>query len=150
SGVYHPPYGITQVNDRHGAVVFIQNVPGLAQQVLDPRVAFIMLSIMSDDSNRAMIFGSRSALTLPGRHVGAKTGTTEDFKDAWTLGYTPTLASAFWFGNPSSASMATGWDAIFAAAPGWHNFMQAALDATHTPDQWYGVPPGLQAGSADG
>jgi membrane peptidoglycan carboxypeptidase len=149
-GVYHPPYGISQVTDRNGAVVFAQSVQAQAQQVLDPRVAYIMQTIMSDDSNRSMIFGPGSPLTLPGRHVGAKTGTTEDFKDAWTLGYTPTLASAFWFGNPNSAPMTTGWDAIFAAAPGWHNFMQAALDATHTPDQWYNPPPGLQIGSADG
>jgi membrane peptidoglycan carboxypeptidase len=152
-GVYHPPFGIAQVRDREGKVVLAENAQALqaqAQQVLDPRVAYIMQAIMSDDSNRAMIFGSGSALTLPGRHVGAKTGTTEDFKDAWTLGYTPSLASAFWFGNPNSAPMAAGWDAIFAAAPGWHNFMQSALDATHTPDQWYGVPPGLQGGSADG
>jgi membrane peptidoglycan carboxypeptidase len=149
-GVYHPAYGIAQVADRHGAVVFTQNVQGQAQQVVDPRVAYIMQSIMSDDSNRQMIFGKGSALTLPGRHVGAKTGTTEDFKDAWTLGYTPTLASAFWFGNPNSTPMATGWDAIFAAAPGWHNFMQAALDSTHTPDLWYNPPPGLGTGSADG
>jgi membrane peptidoglycan carboxypeptidase len=149
-GVYHPPYGIAQVLDREGRVAFAQNWQAQAQQVLDPRVAYIMQTIMSDDSNRAMIFGSRSALTLPGRHVGAKTGTTDDFKDAWTLGYTPSLASAFWFGNPDAAPMASGWDAIFAAAPGWHNFMQSALDATHTPDQWYGAPPGLQSGSADG
>jgi membrane peptidoglycan carboxypeptidase len=149
-GVYHPAFGIAEVRDREGRVVFAQNVQAQAQQVLDPRVAYIMQTIMSDDSNRAMIFGSGSALTLPGRHVAAKTGTFEDFKDAWTLGYTPTLASAFWFGNPNSAPMATGWDAIFAAAPGWHNFMQSALDATHTPDQWYNAPPGLQLGSADG
>ena len=149
-GVYHPPYGIAQVRDREGRPILTQNVQAQAQQVLDPRVAYIMQTIMSDDGNRAMIFGSGSALTLPGRHVAAKTGTTEDFKDAWTLGYTPTLASAFWFGNPDSAPMATGWDAIFAAAPGWHRFMQAALDATHTPDQWYNPPPGLQTGTADG
>jgi membrane peptidoglycan carboxypeptidase len=149
-GVYHPPYGISEVRDRDGRVAFTQNVQGLARQVLDPRVAFIMQTIMSDDSNRAMIFGPGSPLTLPGRHVGAKTGTTEDFKDAWTLGYTPNLASAFWFGNPNSASMATGWDAVFAAAPGWHNFMQSALTAMQVPDQWYGAPPGLQTGSADG
>jgi membrane peptidoglycan carboxypeptidase len=149
-GVYHPAYGIARVLDRDGRVAFADNWQAQAQQVLDPRVAYIMQTIMSDDSNRAMIFGAGSALTLPGRHVGAKTGTTDNFKDAWTLGYTPSLASAFWFGNPDSTPMATGWDAIFAAAPGWHNFMQSALDATHTPDQWYGAPPGLQGGSADG
>jgi membrane peptidoglycan carboxypeptidase len=149
-GVYHPAYGIARVLDRGGRVAFAEDWQGQAQQVLDPRVAYIMQTIMSDDSNRAMIFGPGSALTLPGRHVGAKTGTTDNFKDAWTLGYTPSLASAFWFGNPDSTPMATGWDAIFAAAPGWHTFMQSALDATHTPDQWYGAPPGLQSGSADG
>jgi membrane peptidoglycan carboxypeptidase len=149
-GVYHPPYGIAQVRDREGTALLTANPQAQAQQVLDPRVAYIMQTIMSDDDNRAMIFGRGSALTLPGRPVGAKTGTTDDFKDAWTLGYTPALASAFWFGNPNATPMATGWDAIYAAAPGWHAFMQAALDAMHQPGVWYGAPAGLQAASAGG
>src|SRR3989454_11321976 len=69
------------------------------KRVLDARVAFIMQAIMSNDNNRAMIFGRNSLLTLPGRHVGVKTGTSDSFADAWTVGYTPHLVTAVWGGN---------------------------------------------------
>src|SRR5438132_12741268 len=69
------------------------------KQVVDPRVAYIMEQIMSNDNNRAMIFGRNSLLTLPGRRVGVKTGTSDSFADAWTVGYTPHLVAAVWGGN---------------------------------------------------
>src|SRR2546428_10399070 len=75
-----------------------QKNPG--EQVLDPRVAFIMEQIMSNDNIRAMIFGRNSLLTLRGRHVGVKTGTSDSFADAWTVGYTPHLVTAVWTGHP--------------------------------------------------
>jgi penicillin-binding protein 1A len=149
-GVSHPPTGIVSIAASDGTALYKYDPATTAQQVLDPRVAYIMQTIMSNDNNRAAIFGRNSALTLPGRRVGAKTGTAEDFKDAWTVGYTPALASAFWFGNPDYSSMQTGFDAIFAAAPGWQSFMSRALDALQRPgNEWYGPPPGLVGGGPD-
>jgi membrane peptidoglycan carboxypeptidase len=144
-GVYHPPYGISSVKNSNGERLFTATPDRDGKQVIDPRVAYIMQTIMSDDNNRAMIFGRGSALTLPGRRVAAKTGTTDDFRDAWTLGYSPRLASAFWFGNPDNAPLTgANTDAVYIAGPAWHNFMNAALNAIGEPaGDWFAEPPGL-------
>jgi membrane carboxypeptidase/penicillin-binding protein len=104
-------------------------------------VAFIVNSIMSDDRNRCMSFGCGGDLTIPGRHVAAKTGTTQDFRDNWTVGFTPSLATAVWVGNPDNHPLANNSTGIVGAAPIWHQFMTQAL-AGH-PDEWYGVPSGV-------
>ena len=88
-------------------------------------------------------FGRGTPLTLPGRTVGAKTGTTDDFGDAWTVGYTPDLATAVWMGNPDFSKMVQGSDGVFVAAPAWHNYMQGALDAMGKGNVWFNEPPGL-------
>src|SRR5438094_545522 len=82
-----------------------------------------------------------NSLNLPGRHVGAKTGTTQDFRDNWTVGFTPTLATAVWVGNPDYHPLAHNSTGIVGAAPIWHQFMTQALASQ--PDQWYGVPAGV-------
>jgi membrane peptidoglycan carboxypeptidase len=144
AGVYHQPFGITLIQASDGTEIFRADPNKGARQAIDPKVAYVMEQIMSNNDNRTMIFGASSvALTLPGRHVGAKTGTTDDFTDAWTIGYTPSVASAFWFGNPSFAPLTQGSDGIFVAAPAWHEFMQSALDSLREGDEWFPEPPGL-------
>jgi membrane peptidoglycan carboxypeptidase len=144
-GVYHPATAFVRVTNSDGDEIFRYDPLKAGQQVLDPRVAYIMQSIMSNDDNRTRAFGRASDLTLPGRLVGAKTGTAEEFRDAWTVGYTPAMASAFWFGNPDYSPMSRGFDAIFAAAPAWHAFMLRSLDAVHeSPGDWFAPPPGLE------
>src|SRR3989442_9306952 len=97
-GILREPYAIESISMNERSVYKHQKNPG--EQVLDPRVAFIMEQIMSNDNNRAMIFGRNSLLTLRGRHGGVKTGTSDSFADAWTVGYTPHLVTAVWRGNP--------------------------------------------------
>lgn len=143
-GVLHPPYGVARITASDGTEIFKADPAGQAKQVLDPKVAYIMESIMSNDNNRSMVFGRGTPLTLSGRRVGAKTGTTDDFKDAWTVGYTPDLAAAVWVGHDKWQAMVDGSDGVFVAAPGWHNFMQAALDAMGKGDVWFDEPSGLQ------
>jgi membrane peptidoglycan carboxypeptidase len=153
-GIYHQPFGISKIVTSQGREVQAPWDPAkYAKQVVDPRVAFIMAQMLSNDANRALIFGTGSALTLPGRRVAAKTGTTDSFKDAWTVGFTPALASAFWFGDPYNGAMQQGFDAIYAAAPAWHVFMDQALGALNEPpSEWYApVLPGLGvSGTANG
>jgi membrane peptidoglycan carboxypeptidase len=148
-GVYHPATGILRIAASDGTDIYKYDPNAVAKQVLDPKVAFIMATIMSNDNNRATVFGRGTALTLPGRRVAAKTGTSESFIDEWTLGYTPALASAFWFGNADStpiSSTGQSYDAIFGAAPGWHDYMQNALAAMNEPgNDWYAPPPGIVA-----
>ena len=141
-GLLRQPYAIENVS-RNGAFFYQhKNDPGV--QVLDPRVAYIMEQIMSNDNNRKMIFGLNSLLTLPGRHVGVKTGTSDSFADAWTVGYTPHLATAVWTGNPDwRQKMTKDSDSYVVAAPAWHAFMDDALYALRVPDEWYSEPPGL-------
>ncbi|HEY1420056.1 MAG TPA: transglycosylase domain-containing protein [Candidatus Dormibacteraeota bacterium] len=142
-GILRPPYAINLVT-RSGNLVYAHQVNAGAKQVLDPRVAFIMEAIMSNDNNRAMIFGHNSLLTLPGRTVGVKTGTSDSFADAWTVGYTPHLVAAVWGGNADWRNkMTLNSDSYFIAAPIWHRFMQTALDSMGMPNEWYSEPPGL-------
>jgi membrane peptidoglycan carboxypeptidase len=105
-GLLRQPYGIASVKDSAGNEIFKADPAKTAKQVIDPKVAFIMEQIMSDDSNRAAVFGTGTPLVLNGRRAGAKTGTSEDFRNTWTVGYTPSLATAVWFGNPDSVPLA--------------------------------------------
>jgi membrane peptidoglycan carboxypeptidase len=143
SGVNRPAYAIEQVAKGNHLIYMHKKDEG-ARTVLDARVAFIMEQIMSNDNNRAMIFGRNSLLTLPGRHVGVKTGTSDSFADAWTGGYTPHLVAVVWGGNPDwRQKMTLNSDSYYIAAPMWHRFMQQALDTLGLGDEWYSEPAGL-------
>jgi membrane peptidoglycan carboxypeptidase len=96
------------------------------KQVLDPQIAYIMSNILSDNSARSYVFGSRSPLYIPGYTVAAKTGTTNDNKDAWTVGYTPSVATAVWAGNNDGTKMNKAGGST-AAAPIWNRYMKFAL-----------------------
>ncbi|TMG32730.1 MAG: hypothetical protein E6H93_03790 [Chloroflexi bacterium] len=140
-GVRHREAPILNIKDGLGRDVYTYSAAKAEFRAVDPGVAFVVASIMSDDRNRCMEFGCHGDLTLPGRHVAAKTGTTNDFKDNWTVGFTPSLATAVWVGNPDNKPLSHNSTGIVGAAPIWHKFMTQALAGT--PDEWYGVPAGI-------
>ncbi len=143
-GILRQPYAINVVTSSStGQRLYAHQVdPG--KRVLDARVAYIMEMIMSNDNNRAMIFGRNSLLTLSGRRVAVKTGTSDSFADAWTVGYTPHIVTAVWGGNADwRTKMTHGSDSYYIAAPMWHRFMQDALGTLHMPNEWYSKPAGL-------
>jgi len=140
-GTRHMPAPIVSIKDASGRDVFTYDPSKNTFQAVSPEVAFIIAAIMSDDKNRCLEFGCHGDLTLPGRQVAAKTGTTQLFKDNWTLGFTPTLATAVWIGNPDNTPLSHNSTGIVGAAPIWHKFMQQALAGT--PDQWYAKPAGV-------
>ena len=140
-GVRHTPAPVLFIKDPAGRDVFTYDPAKNASRAVSEQVAFIMAAIMSDDRNRCMEFGCHGDLTLPGRHVAAKTGTTQAFRDNWTIGFTPSLATAVWIGNPDNSPLSHNSTGIVGAAPIWHKFMQQALAGT--PDQWYTMPAGL-------
>ena len=141
-GILRQPFAISVVSKNQDVVYVHQDDPG--KQVLDTRVAYIMEQVMSNDNNRAMIFGHNSLLTLPGRTVGVKTGTSDSFADAWTVGYTPHLVAAVWGGNANwNLKMTQNSDSYYIAAPMWHPFMQQALDSMGIGNEWYSEPAGL-------
>ena len=141
-GVRHRPAPILNIKDGLGRQLFGYDPKKNEFRAVDPEVSFIIASIMSDDRNRCMEFGCGGDLTLPGRHVAAKTGTTQDFRDNWTVGFTPSLVTAVWVGNPDYQPLARNSTGIVGAAPIWHRFMTEALK--NTPDEWYERPAGVR------
>src|SRR5437899_3831352 len=146
-GVYHTPESILQVTDSHGQVLYQTHADQRARQAIDPGVAFIMAQIMSDDQNRCMIFGCNSALHWSNRTVAAKTGTTDNFKDAVTVAFTPDLAAAIWVGDilDNNHTMVNGSDGVFVASPGMHSFIDQALGG-FAGDRWYTAPADVVKG----
>jgi membrane carboxypeptidase/penicillin-binding protein PbpC len=115
---------VRQVLDAEGRTIY---VPPQAprERVLDERAAFLITDILSDEWARLPSFGERSALYL-GRPAAAKTGTTTDWRDNWTVGYTPDLVAGVWVGNADNAPM-VHVSGISGAGPIWHDFMLWAL-----------------------
>jgi membrane peptidoglycan carboxypeptidase len=140
-GVRHRPAPILHIEDGLGKTKFKYDPAKNEFRAVSQQVAFIIDSIMSDDRNRCMSFGCGGDLTLPGRHVAAKTGTTQDFRDNWTVGFTPSLATAVWVGNPDYHALAHNSTGIVGAAPIWHQFMMQAL--AQRPDEWLAKPVGV-------
>ena len=118
------PVAVLQVTDAHGNTRYI-NAPQQSEQVLDPRVAYLITSILGDNKARAPAFGEYSVLRLT-RPAAAKTGTTTDWRDNWTLGYTPDLVTGVWVGNADNKPMERV-SGVTGAGPIWHDFMQEAL-----------------------
>lgn len=118
---------IAKIVDRYGTEYSdAENRQGI--RVLDADIARKINSILSDNAARTPIFGPKSPLAFPdGIQVAAKTGTTQNFRDAWTVGYTPSIAVAVWTGNNDGRPMKAGSDGIFVAAPIWRDFMNHAL-----------------------
>ncbi len=112
-----------------------------ARKVLDAQIAYEISSILSDNDSRALVFGTRTSLYFPDRPVAVKTGTTSSFKDAWSVGYTPSLAVAVWVGNSNATAMSKGADGSVIAAPIFHNFVEKAL--ANTPAEEFARPDGI-------
>ncbi len=133
-----PTMAVLKVQDKYGHVLE-ENEPEKSKKVLDPQVAYLINNILSDDSARARVFGMGGPLTLPGRTVAAKTGTTNDYKDGWTVGYTPDLVTGVWVGNNRNESMTAASGLV--AAPIWNRYMRLALAGM--PNKSFSRPDGI-------
>jgi len=123
-GVKNPPVGILRVDDKSGNV--LEQYQQEASQVLDPQIARQINDMLSDNVARTPEFGADSPLYFPGYDVADKTGTTNDFRDVWVIGYTPSIAVGAWAGNNNNSPMAKKI-AAFIIAPMWHDFVSKAL-----------------------
>jgi penicillin-binding protein 1C len=132
---------ILNITDHNGDVLekYEENE---GQEVLDPQVAYQIIDVMTDNDARTFVFGARSPLILSDRVVAAKTGTTNEWRDGWTLGYTPSLAAGVWVGNNDHSKMRAGADGVVVAAPIWNQFMREALKGTQ-PERFQ-EPSGIQ------
>jgi len=137
-GLRVEPVAVTRVTDARGQLRY-QWTQHASDRVLDERVAYLITHILSDDKARAPAFGEGSALKLD-RPAAAKTGTTSDWRDNWTLGYAPDLVVGVWVGNADNQPM-ENVSGITGAGPIWREFMQTALLGRPALD--FSEPPGL-------
>jgi penicillin-binding protein 1C len=121
-----PPIGITRIEDAQGQVVYEAPKPP-QDAVLSPDIAYLITSILADNGARTPAFGPNSVLRLP-FDAAVKTGTTNDFRDNWTLGFTPDLAVGVWIGNADYTPM-EDISGVAGAGPIWNEVMQGALAA---------------------
>ncbi|MCX6053567.1 MAG: transglycosylase domain-containing protein [Chloroflexi bacterium] len=124
NGLKVDPVAITRIEDYQGNLIF-QAGGTPAPQAIRPEHAYLITSILSDAQARAPMFGENSILNLPFASA-AKTGTTNDYKDNWTLGYSPDLAVGVWVGNADNSAM-QNTSGISGAAPIWAEFMKMAV-----------------------
>jgi len=137
-GLRVPPVSILRIEDSRGRVIE-EYEPPQGEQVISPQHAYLMTHILSDNEARAPAFGSENPLHLS-RPAAAKTGTTDDWRDSWTVGYTPDYVVGVWVGNSDNTPMdhvagSTGAGHI------WHNFMERVLAGS--PPREFPVPSGL-------
>ncbi|MCP4422759.1 MAG: hypothetical protein GY805_39625, partial [Chloroflexi bacterium] len=120
------PVAILRVEDRDGNVLYEYDQPQ-QREILTPQLAYIMNDMLSDRSTRCAAFGCPNLLELPdNRPAAAKIGTTNDFRDGWTVGYTPQLVTGVWVGNSDNSPM-QNVSGSTGAAPIWHALMSWAL-----------------------
>ncbi len=123
-GVRHPAEKILQVEDSSGLV--LESFIDKSQRVLPENTARLISSILSDDVARAPTYGRNSYLHFPNYDVAVKTGTTNDYKDAWVVGYTPSLVASAWAGNNDNTPMAKKVAGSI-IVPLWHEFFASAI-----------------------
>lgn len=122
-GRKYPTRSILRIEDSHGVV--IEESEPQDQQVLDREVALQISDVLSDNVARTPLYGANSLLNFGNKDVAAKTGTTNDKRDAWIVGYTPTLVVGAWAGNNDNRSMSEISGLII--TPLWRQFMDVAL-----------------------
>ncbi len=125
-GIRHEQTMILSITDSKGNLV--EEYKDSAEEVIDPQYPRIINDILTDLDERANLFHSSLSLTVfPGHEVALKTGTTNDYRDAWTMGYTPDLVVGVWTGNNDNTPMQRRGSSILAAVPIWSEFMREAI-----------------------
>ena len=125
-GIHHDKTAILRIENSKGDILEKYNQTEGDRAIEEKHVAMIDY-ILSTNSLRAPVFGEKNPLSFENRPVAAKTGTTNEWRDGWTIGYTPSLAVGVWAGNNDHSIMKAGSDGVFVAAPIWRSFMDQAL-----------------------
>ena len=153
SGIRKDLVSVLGVIDKNGKVLFEHKDPNLDRdipsqlllegtRVVSNETAFLISHILLDNNARSAAFGSSSSLVIPGHAVSVKTGTTDDLRDNWTVGFTPQYLAVAWVGNndntPMNQSLVSG---VTGAAPIWNKIMRRVLEGTS--DIWPKQPDGI-------
>lgn len=123
-GLRMPPSSILKIEDAQGELIFENKKT--PKRILKAQTCRLINDILSDNEARAPMFGYNSHLFIDGYSVAAKTGTTQNYKDAWTIGYSPSIVVGVWVGNNDASPMEKG-PGVILAAPLWNVFMREAL-----------------------
>lgn len=137
-GKRHPIATILKVEDQKGEVLY--EWVDSEEQVVDQAAVQQLNSVLSDAGARGSTFAN---LNIPGKTIAGKTGTTNDFRDAWTMAYTPSFATGVWTGNNDNSEMHVNADGIYVAAPIMNDYMSRILDGL--PDESFTAPPSVNA-----
>jgi len=125
-GLYNPPTPVVEVRNSRDKVIYKPNTKGV--RALSEEVAFLISDILSDNGARSAVFGTNSLLNISGYEVAVKTGTTDDKRDNYAIGYTPSIVVGVWVGNNNNAAMnAYVASGISGASPIWNKFMTEYL-----------------------
>lgn len=131
------PVGVLKVEDQNGRVLEeYRTVPG--NQVMTPQEAFIISNILSDNTARELTFGVVNGLIIPNYQVAVKTGTTNDKRDNWAIGWTPNLLVSTWVGNNDNSAMGKVASGVSGATPIWKKIIQTVLPTL--PKQDFSIP----------
>ncbi|MDO8436475.1 MAG: PBP1A family penicillin-binding protein [bacterium] len=124
-GLKTPPVSILKVEDNNGNI--LEENKKTQKRVLEERPARIINDILSDNETRTPMFGPRSHLYFENHQVAAKTGTTDNFKDAWAIGYTPSIVIGVWVGNNNNEPLVKRQPAATVAGPIFHEVMEKSF-----------------------
>lgn len=124
-GKKHKQQAILKVEDSKGNV--LEEYKDEVEEVFNPQYIRMINDILSDNEARLGLFSPGNLLEISGHQVASKTGTTQDYRDAWTFGYSPSLVVGVWAGNNDFTPMTPGGGSILAAVPMWNNFIVGAL-----------------------
>ncbi len=142
NGIRHELHPILKVENSKGKVLEEYNKSkNSGKEIIPPQIAYQITNILSDNTARTPIFGYYSPLRLQGREAAAKTGTTQEYRDSWTIGYTPSLVAGVWLGNNDNSPMYRIAGSI-GAAPIWNEYMTKALSGT--PKENFKQPSGIK------
>lgn len=153
SGIRKDLVSILKVTDKNGKTLLEHKDPNLNKEipsllflqgthVVSPETAFLISHILLDNNARQDAFGPSSSLFIPGHAVSVKTGTTDDLRDNWTIGYTPQYLVATWVGNNDNSQMNSALvSGVTGAAPIWNKIMKKILAGK--PDVWPKQPDGI-------
>lgn len=148
SGIKVPLHSILKVEDNMGNILEEykpEDGKRTGEKVLSEETSFLISHILSDNNARSSAFGTNSVLNVPGKTVSVKTGTTNNLRDNWTIGYTPNLLVATWVGNNDSSPMSYVASGVTGASPIWQKIMKYALRDVKT--SGYEKPEGVEGAS---
>jgi 1A family penicillin-binding protein len=134
-GLQIPPVSVLKITDSNGDI--IEQNKKTQRRVLSIYSARLISDILSDNNARAPIFGYSSSLYFPDYQVASKTGTTQDYRDAWVIGYTPSIVVGVWVGNSDNSPIDQKTGAMI-AAPMWHKFLEGFLSSR--PKEYFTKP----------